>query len=169
MELMLTISEKKVKELIHSYFGRFKFSGSIPEEYSNFIKLLESSLPKQFIKPDSLLYIPETSKGIDIIISDGPDYKLNLIITNQEHKWEESYLCYFHPDDIPVIKKKIGQILNSAHLTFAHLRRIHKELKTIYLLTDPENLTIKIKDQKFPEYEHPARISFWLGPDLENI
>lgn len=164
---LTAIVDKRTKELIHSYFLHFN-NNEIPLKYSNFIKTIKylKDLPSTFINTNNLLYIPKTQKNIEII---GTDFYLELILVPSNYQWNEQKIQIFEKKSQGIIKQKIGQLMNAVHLHFTYLKKNNmEELKTINFITDPENVTIKIQDLLFPDYEHPIRITWNIVLNTDN-
>lgn len=161
IEFWYGIAEKSVKELIHSYFARF-MNINVPECYSKFVNLLKlmKEMPDGFISSTSLLYIPKKQKGVEILTDDSNDYSIELCLVPWDHKWDESKVKILGEHNVNEVKKRIGAAMNSAHLTFNLLKNQNSELNNLALVLDPENVTIRIIDCLFPDYEHTWRISW---------
>ena len=193
MTEILEIAEKSVKELIKSYLIQFnskdllmtceKLSIStkkIPKQYikhADLYQLIDDGiLSNKLMQNNSLFKIPEKNGGVkvkkDMFSYD--TYVISLQIVPYNITWNEEIFQPFSDknkenDKVADVKKHIGQILNMSHLTYAQLKRENEELlNNIMLVTDPENVSLKLIDNIIPKYNHYQRISFKIEKDTDN-
>lgn len=181
--LTFGIAERPVKLLLNSYFALFKKSDlldvcekmgistkKIPLSYSKHGELAglvaSGELPTSFLQHDSLLKVPPKSGEINFTTKfedkENKTYALSLDIVSNTLEWNEELFAPFG-DDVKTVKGFIGRMMNMSHYVFACLKKCNPELETIILEADSKNVTLKIKDSRVPNYDHPKRIGFKIS------
>lgn len=191
IEIFFNMAERPVKLLLNSYFELFKKEKKLdiceqigvstkrfPESYTkhgDLVSLINTGeISDKFLQHESMLKIPIKMGEIKININDDV-YLLFLDIVPFDKLWDETIFEPFENIDpkknqISLIKNYIGQIMNMAQFVFACLKKNNdNELNTILLEADPNNITLKIKDIRIPNYNHPLRIGFKIIKEILNI
>jgi hypothetical protein len=171
--------ERPVKELIRSYLSLFRKKNlleiceqlrvsrkKIPTAYLSFTELLslaerETEL-SEFLIPESLLVLPKQTENLRFETEAGW-ILIWLSLSSASQPWQEELFQRFQNSEIREIKTQIGKLMSSVHPYFAELKNQYPELlDSVSLEIDPSNVTVRISDQNFPNYEHPVRIGFRL-------
>lgn len=165
-----------LKKLINIYFIKFNsndllktcFAFGIPiakipsyyKMFGDFCKSYnENKIPSIFLGNNSLL---KQNQVQDLIFerNNSSFIKLGLKIVDDNYK-------YIEPDkekklsdtEMKMLKEEIGILLNSIHIVFAKLKLENRELSTISIMVDVDNLTMRLKDD-LTTYETNERITF---------
>ena len=174
----LKLSELPIKKLLISYFSIFLKenlldiceehnvpSSRIPKNYvllADMIKLIQNNeLPASLISNNSLLKLPTVQDTIKITDKNEKLYHLYVVLVDKNKKWDDAIFKPFG-EDTAEIKKEVGGIMTIAMVAFNYLQTLHSELKTLSLVIDPENVTMRLVDNLIPTYDHTTRISFTI-------
>lgn len=180
VKLYFNMAEKPVKTLLHTYFKLFSTNNllniceklqvstkKIPEKYTefgDFVNLIENNkIANIFLTNDSILKVPPEAGNMEFLKKDSEDiYLLSLDLVSFNKEWDDNIFSVFDEETTIKIKKYIGNIMNMVHYVFMYFKKDNSELEHIILEACVDNVTIRIKDTNFPNYDHNTRISFKL-------
>ena len=177
VRLFFNMGERPVKLLLGSYFELFEqnklldfcekqgiSTKKIPIEYKHTADMIsiKNELSDKFLQHESILKVPPKAGDMNIERStDGELWNLKLDIVDANKKWDETPFTTFG-EQAKGIKQHIGNMFMMCRFVLDCLKAKNKELSTLSLDIDPENITIKLKDSRFPNYEHTQRIGHVL-------
>ena len=160
LEASLQIAERPVKLLIKSYFNIFdsksepRFGKPIPKEYKIHKSMIQMMTMMPSVWNSNTLFVIPKKCGM-ISIPEPYNWSFYLDIVPRDTIWDAEFV-----DSLPdqeELKKQIGNMLRDAMIIFDYLKRKHSELANLSMYSDPNNLTLFIRDN-YLEIEHGDRI-----------
>ena len=183
MGIFFGVSERPTKLLLNDYFSAFRTdnilnqaeklqvsSKRIPVNYTSYGDMVTilNELTTDILQHDSLLKVPPKSADMEIFDSlTNQKYLIKLDLVPFNIIWDESLFDPFR-DQVNAVKKQIGDMISMVPFVFDCLKQQNKDLlSTITLKIETGNLTIRVVDSRFPQYNHAKRISFIIEKVLQ--
>jgi len=157
---VFNVAEKPVKDLLKSYFLEVSLLHNTPSEYKTHATIIKLDMSTEFLQKESLLKIPNKSAEASLLDKEQNEWILKLDIVPSSTKWDENRFNKFQPDQVTQTKHTIGNMIRACQGVFSVLKKTEnnkKLMNTLTLETDPENLTLFIKDSRV-SYSPQTRI-----------